>query len=69
MPTDPHRCGDTHTALWRRPPASKGLLCLWEEAGGTPFRQAPGCGGGHVPGSPDVHTDALPEIGPYSEII
>jgi|GEM_PF-1371471 len=62
MPADSHRCGDTHTALWRRPPASKGLLCLCEgERGGATFRQAPGYGGGDVHGSPCVYTDALPE--------
>ncbi len=33
MPADSHRYDDTHTALWRRPPASKGLLRLWEGAG------------------------------------
>jgi hypothetical protein len=69
MPADSHRRGGTHTALWRRPPASKGLLRFWEEAGGTLSRQAPGCGGGDVHGSPCVYTGALPEIGPYSETI
>jgi hypothetical protein len=42
MPTDSHRCGDTHTALWRRPPASKGLLCFWEKAQARgPFAKRP----------------------------
>ena len=70
MPTDSHCRGGTHTALWRRPPASKGLLCLCEgEHGGTPFCQAPDCGGGHVPGFPGFRTDGLPEIGRYRETI
>jgi hypothetical protein len=42
MPADSHRCGGTHTALWRRPPASKGPLCFWEEAGaGSPPAKHP----------------------------